>query len=82
MPKGHQFPVLDYDRIEIQPPEKEDELLTVDQAAKVLSISVSSMRRLQQERWMPFYKIGRSVRFSRKDIAAYVANRRVEAIVR
>jgi excisionase family DNA binding protein len=82
MPRKHQFPVLDLDRIDVQPPEKEDELLNISRAAKFLAISASGMRRLQSERWVPFFKIGRNVRFSRKDLEAYVAKRRVGAIER
>ena len=79
MPRKHQFPGLHLDQIDVQSPEKEDELLNIPRAAKFLAISESGMRRLQQDRWVPFFKIGRNVRFSRKDLEAYVAKRRVEA---
>ena len=57
-----------------------DELLSTRQAARVLAISASGMRRLQQNRRIRFIKIGRSVRFSRKDLDAYIAGGRIEAI--
>ena len=82
MSRKHQFPVLDLDQIDVRPHEKEDELLNVPQAAKFLSISAAGMRRLQSERWVPYFKIGRNVRFSRKDLEAYVAKRRVGALTR
>ena len=80
MTRQHQFPELEFDQISIQPPEKEDELLSIPQAAKFLAISVSGMRRLQSERRVAFFKIGRSVRIARKDLEAYVAKRRVGAV--
>ncbi|MEI9990594.1 MAG: helix-turn-helix domain-containing protein [Rhizomicrobium sp.] len=56
------------------------ELLTVAEAAKLLGVSASGMRRLQQERRVPFFKVGRCVRFAKSDLAAYLAQRRVESI--
>jgi len=56
------------------------DLLTIAEAAKLLGVSVSGMRRLQQERRIPFFKVGRCVRFARSDLAAYLAGRRIEAV--
>jgi excisionase family DNA binding protein len=53
------------------------ELLTVAEAAKVLNISVTSVRRLQQARQLPFFKVGRAVRFAKIDILFYLQSRRV-----
>jgi len=55
-------------------------LLTVTQAAELLKISVTSMRRLQQGRHIPFIKVGGSVRFAMCDIESYLGKRRVESI--
>lgn len=55
-------------------------LLTVPDVARLLKISVSSVRRLQQCRKIPFRKIGGSIRFTRSDVAAYVEKRRVGSI--
>ena len=55
-------------------------LLTVAEAAKLLGVSVSGMRRLQQERRIPFFKVGRCVRFAKSDLAAYLAKRRIEPV--
>lgn len=52
-------------------------LLTVQEAASLLRISVSSVRRLQQNRQLPFIKVGGSVRFTASDLSAYVAQQRV-----
>lgn len=56
------------------------ELLTIAEAAHFLTISVSSMRRLQQRRSVPFFKVGGSVRFSKIDLTAYLNGRRVDEI--
>ena len=56
------------------------ELLTTAEVAKLLKISVSSVRRLQSARVIPFVKVGGSVRFMRSDIASYLARTRVGPI--
>jgi excisionase family DNA binding protein len=55
-------------------------LLTIIEVAKLLRISVSSVRRLQQRRQIPFVKIGGCIRFSKDDLSAYLATRRVQSI--
>lgn len=56
------------------------ELLTVLEVAKLLNISASSVRRLQDARHIPFFKVGGCVRFAKRDVMAYLKNRRVEPI--
>ena len=56
------------------------DLLTIPEAAELLKISVSGMRRLQQRRRIPFIKIGGSIRFARQDLASFVHRNRMEAI--
>ncbi|MFA6348647.1 MAG: helix-turn-helix domain-containing protein [Candidatus Paceibacterota bacterium] len=56
------------------------ELLTVVEAAKFLKISVSSVRRLQEQRRIPFYKVGGSVRFARRGLLLFLQKHRVESI--
>jgi excisionase family DNA binding protein len=56
------------------------ELLTILEVAKLLRISASGVRRLQQARQLPFIKVGGSVRFSRRDIVSYLEMRRVGLI--
>jgi excisionase family DNA binding protein len=56
------------------------ELLTIAEAAGLLTISVPGMRRLQQQRQIPFIKVGGSVRFSKSDLVSYLKKRRVESI--
>ena len=55
-------------------------LLTVNEVALVLCISVSSVRRLQQARSLPFIKVGGCVRFAPRDLVAYVAKQRVDTL--
>ena len=55
-------------------------LLTVAQLAKFLNISVSSVRRLQQGRHIPFLKVAGSIRFAMSDVLSYLAKARVEPI--
>ncbi len=61
-------------------PAGSNELLTIAEAARLLGISATSMRRLQQGRRIPFFKVGRCIRFSSRDIVAYLAKRRIEAV--
>jgi excisionase family DNA binding protein len=56
------------------------ELLTIAEVAKLLKISVPSVRRLQQQRHVPFFKVGGRIRFERSDIVAYLQKRRVHSI--
>jgi excisionase family DNA binding protein len=56
------------------------ELLTVAEVAGLLKISIPSVRRLQQRRLIPFFKVGGSVRFTRSDIVFYLENNRVKSI--
>ena len=56
------------------------ELLTIAEVAKLLKISVPSVRRLQQQRRIPFFKVGGRIRFERSDIVAYLQKRRVHSI--
>jgi excisionase family DNA binding protein len=55
-------------------------LLTLSEVAKLFKISVSGVRRLQQQRRIPFIKIGGSVRFAKNDLMSYVDRERVESI--
>ena len=57
------------------------ELLTLTEVAKLFKISVSGVRRLQQQRLIPFIKIGGSVRFAKSDLVSYIERERVESIV-
>jgi len=55
-------------------------LLTLSDVAEILKVSVPTVRRLQQQRKIPFVKVGGSIRFARSDVASYLAARRVRAI--
>jgi excisionase family DNA binding protein len=55
-------------------------LLTASEVAELLKLSVATVRRLQRQRKIPFVKVGRSVRFVRGDLSAYLERRRVGVI--
>lgn len=61
-------------------PHQSAELLTLEEAAKFLTISKSGIRRLQHGRHLPYFKVGGSVRFARCDLNAYLARRRVASV--
>ena len=56
------------------------ELLTITEVARLLKISVSTVRRLQSARALPFVKIGGRVRFAKADIESYLLKNRVGTI--
>jgi excisionase family DNA binding protein len=56
------------------------ELLTIPDVARLLKISVSGVRRLYQDRRLPFVKVGGSVRFLASDIKSYLTRQRVQPI--
>ena len=60
--------------------QSEVRLLTIPEAAEILTISVSGMRRLQQKRCIPFFKVGGSVRFAKSDLVSYLARRRIGSL--
>lgn len=55
-------------------------LLDVTDVAKLLKISVSTVRRLQQLRQIPFCKVGGQIRFTKSDIVDYLKSKRVAAM--
>jgi excisionase family DNA binding protein len=61
-------------------PDSAIELLTIQEAARFLTISASGMRRLQQGRLVPFFKVRGSIRFAKRDLVSYLARQRVGAI--
>jgi excisionase family DNA binding protein len=56
------------------------DLLTIREAANLLRLSVSGVRRLQRQRRIPFVKLGGSIRFDRRDLANLVNKNRVQSI--
>jgi excisionase family DNA binding protein len=55
-------------------------LLTIVDVAELLKVSAFTVRRLQQQRKIPFIKVGGRIRFTRGDIASYLEKRRVRSI--
>jgi excisionase family DNA binding protein len=56
------------------------DLLTIREAANLLRLSVSGVRRLQRQRRIPFIKLGGSIRFDRRDLVNFLNMKRVRAI--
>ncbi len=61
------------------PPGSTD-MFTSAEAAELLGVSISTMRRLQRGRRVPFFKIGRCVRYRKGDLVAFIAKYRIEAV--
>jgi excisionase family DNA binding protein len=52
------------------------QLLSIDQLAQQLGITVRHVRRLVAERRVPYYKVGRLVRFDHDEIDEWLRDRR------
>lgn len=61
--------------------ETERELLDIPRAAKYLGTGERFIRRLTEERRIEFCKIGRFIRIDTRDLDAFIARARVEALV-
>jgi excisionase family DNA binding protein len=53
-----------------------EQLLTIDEVAEVLRVSVRTMRRLVACRSLPFIRVGRLVRFRPEDVRRFLEGRR------
>lgn len=78
-PVGYSDPALSFDN---KPTGSSPviELLAISEAAKLLTVSIPTLRRLQQQRDIPFVKIGGSVRFDKRDLVSYVERNRIDPI--
>jgi excisionase family DNA binding protein len=56
------------------------DLLTIREAANLLRLSVSGVRRLRRQRRIPFIKLGGSIRFDRRDLVSLLNKNRVKTI--
>lgn len=54
------------------------QLLTIDEAADRLNVSVRFMRRLVAERRMAYVKVGKYIRFDPMDLDKWVSDRRID----
>ena len=57
-------------------PDALPQLLTIDELAERLGVSIHHIRRLIAERRVPYLKVGRFVRFDPADIAAWLDDAR------
>lgn len=56
------------------------EIITITEAAKLLKVSVSTVRRLLDGRCIPFHKVGGSIRLTVDDLLSYLRQHRVESV--
>lgn len=59
-----------------------NKLISPNELAEILNISVVSVRRLVDKRGVPFYKIGGSLRFKMVDIEQYLEEVKFEPIIK
>jgi excisionase family DNA binding protein len=57
-----------------------NELLTINEAATRMGMSIRHVRRLVAERRIAYHRLGRSIRLDAADVAAYIAAGRVEPV--
>lgn len=57
--------------------QNDPQLLNIEELAQRLGITVRHVRRLVAEKRVPYYKVGRLIRFDRDEIAMWLATRRV-----
>lgn len=56
-------------------------LLTLEEASKMLTLKVSRLRFEVFHKTIPYYKIGRSVRFAEDDLVLWVMSKKQNPIV-
>jgi excisionase family DNA binding protein len=56
-----------------------NEVFTLDEACEYLSISKSSMYKMNMEKVIPFYKPSRKVYYKKSDLDKYLSSNRMEA---
>lgn len=50
---------------------KEDEFLTIQEAADFLKVSLVSIHNWKRDKDLAYYRVGRSIRFLKKDLIAF-----------
>jgi len=56
------------------------ELLTIPEVAEYLKLSIPTVRRLQQQRYIAFIKVGGRIRFTKSDVMSYLKTRWVSSV--
>jgi excisionase family DNA binding protein len=70
--------VINQERSPMRPPVPSAPLIDINQAAARLGVTPRFVRRLVDERRIPFHKIGKFVRFDPADVDRYIVRGRVE----
>ena len=58
-----------------------EQLLTISEAAEFLNLKTSRLRYEVFQKGIPYYKIGRSIRFSEKDLISWVMSKKQTVLV-
>jgi len=61
-----------------QKPKQADEWLNADQAAEFLMLKKSTIYKKVHEKSVPYYKIGKNLKFSRNELTAFIKGGKVE----
>jgi excisionase family DNA binding protein len=62
------------------PPRRRSQLLTSDEVADRLNTSLRHLKRLREERRIPYFKVGKFVRYDDADVEAWLLAHRVEVM--
>ena len=54
---------------------KEEDYLTTEEAAQFLKVSLVSIHNWKRDKGLPFYRLGRSIRFKKIDLIAFTEKR-------
>ncbi len=61
------------------PMQQHHDIMTLPEVASHMRVSRNTVYRMGEARVLTFHKIGRSIRFRRRDIDAFVERRRIES---
>ena len=56
-------------------------MLTPDDLAVFLRISKTGVYRMVEKRQIPFYRVGKSLRFAKNDVLSYLSGNRIEPVI-
>lgn len=56
------------------------DLLTVEETARLLRLTISGVMRLKDREHMPCYRVGNRLLFDRREIALWLAPRRIDVV--
>lgn len=63
-------------------PEQSENLISFKEAADLLGVAPITIRKWTSDKLIPFYKLGRSVRFSKTELMEWVRSKHVDPVPR